>query len=416
MKNLMQTKMKVLILQADSNGGYPVPAGKGGAISTLVEHLVRENNEKLLIDLTIMSVYDEVAEKIAKEKYPNIGFLWVKRPLFVKVFDWLIMHIVKTLLPGKKLLSYMSIATLLLYIWQASRVLKRVSYDKVVLQNNMPLAWAIRLSNYKGDFFYHLHNTPRTNAKCFSVFQKCKAYLCVSKAVGSEICNATNPIGPVSQDKIRVLYNCIDTNLFRRKIIDRAAWCKRLGIKETERVVIFVGRLSEEKGIDQLLQALDYIKVEKVKVMIVGSLINNNNTKDSYQEKIKAMAKKHADKVSFTGYINQRELPDVYNIADISVLPSMWDEPAGLTMIESLACGTPVITTRSGGIPEYVEGCAIVLDRTDNLPREIANNIDLLLSEKELYNQYATKGIERVKSHFSNEGYLEKFIQTIIGN
>lgn len=85
-------------------------------------------------------------------------------------------------------------------------------------------------------------------------------------------------------------------------------------------------------------------------------------------------------------------------------------------MIESLACGTPDITTRSGGIPEYVEGCAIVLDRTDNLPREIANNIDLLLSEKDLYNQYATKGIERVKSHFSNEGYLEKFIQTIIGN
>ena len=405
---------KILILQADSNGGYPVPAVKGGAVSTLVEHLVKENNDKQLIDLTVMSIYDEQAELLAQDKYPNIRFIWVKRSKMVKTLDWLVMSTVKTLFPNKKLLSYMSIATLLWYIWQASRVLKRVSYDKVVLQNNMPLAWAIRLSNYKGDFFYHLHNTPRTNAKCFSVFQKCKAYLCVSKAVGSEICNATNPIGPVSQDKIRVLYNCIDTNLFRRKIIDRAAWCKRLGIKETERVVIFVGRLSEEKGIDQLLQAIDYIKVENVKVLIVGSLINNNNMKDSYQEEIKNMAKKHADKVSFTGYISQQELPDVYNLADISVLPSMWDEPAGLTMIESLACGTPVITTRSGGIPEYVGDGAVVLERVDNLPYEIANNIDSLLSDKELYYKYATKGLERVRSHFSSDGYVEMFVQAIL--
>lgn len=55
--------MKVLILTADSNGGYPVPAVKGGAVSTLIEHLAAGNNEKLLCDMEILSLYDLEAEK-----------------------------------------------------------------------------------------------------------------------------------------------------------------------------------------------------------------------------------------------------------------------------------------------------------------------------------------------------------------
>ena len=67
-------------------------------------------------------------------------------------------------------------------------------------------------------------------------------------------------------------------------------------------------------------------------------------------------------------------LPKYYNAAILAVLPpSMWDEPTGLTMIEAMACGTPVITTRSGGIPRV---CWLdaehVLDRDENLPQNIA--------------------------------------------
>ena len=266
----MQTQKKVLILIADSNGAYPVPAVKGGAVTTLIEHLVKENNDKQLVDLTIMSVYDKQAESSALDKYPNVRFIWVKRSTLIKALDGIVMNAVKTLFPGKKLLSYMSITTLLCYIWQASRLLKREFFDKVILQNNMPLAWVIKLSNYKGEYFYHLHNTPRTNAKCLPVFNRCKAYLCVSKSVENEISNPTNPIGPVPQNKIRILYNCIDTNLFREKEINRKIWQDRFGIKENERIIIYVGRLSEEKGIDQLLLSLDYIKTKNLKLLIVA--------------------------------------------------------------------------------------------------------------------------------------------------
>ena len=136
--------------------------------------------------------------------------------------------------------------------------------------------------------------------------------------------------------------------------------------------------------------------------------------KDAYQEKIKKLAEKFDDRVVFTGYISQQELPDIYNLAEISVLPSMWDEPAGLTMIESLACGTPVITTRSGGIPEYVEGGAIILERSPKLPLEIAKSIDMVFSDAKLYQQIRLEGINRVKNNFASDFYLNRFLESIV--
>ena len=63
-------------------------------------------------------------------------------------------------------------------------------------------------------------------------------------------------------------------------------------------------------------------------------------------------------------------MPDYLQLADIAVLPSIWDEPFGLTIVEAMAVGLPLITTRSGGIPEICEGVAIIVDRDD-----IVNNL-----------------------------------------
>ena len=89
--------MKVAIFIADSNGGYPVPAVKGGAVSTLVEHLVKENNEKQLVEMTIISYYDEKAFEKARE-YSNIEFKWIKQPWIVKKLDDISFFIFKTFL------------------------------------------------------------------------------------------------------------------------------------------------------------------------------------------------------------------------------------------------------------------------------------------------------------------------------
>lgn len=403
--------MNVCFLCADSNGGYPVPAVKGGAVSTLIEHLVSENNKMQLFNMTIVSLYDKDAETKSKE-YPNVNFIWLQVPAIVKLFDTILFFIILHVFKKRKSISYRSIFSLLYYILRSSVLLRKSRYDKVIIENNIPLAWIIRLSGYKGMYYYHLHNTPRTNARCKKVFQNCNAFLCVSNYVGDEICSKTNPIGPIPKEKIRVLYNCIDTDVFKNKNIDKQNMRRQFDIGDGEKVILFVGRLSEEKGIDQLLYALEFVNT-KVKVLIAGSLLYGKDLKDLYWEKLNRLAEIHKDKVLFTGYVDHKDLPTYYNFADISVLPSMWDEPAGLTMIESLACGTPIITTYSGGIPEYVKEVAVILERNEHLPQEIAKSIDMLLNDERSYHKFQHIGMEIVRNNFSTEQYLQNFVSAV---
>ena len=140
--------MKIAIFIADSNGGYPVPAVKGGAVSTLVEHLVEKNNERQLAEMTVVSYYDkEAVEKL------------------------------KTFFKHQKALSFKNLWSLIYYIFKSASFLKSKEYDNVVLENNIPMAWIIKMAKYEGKYFYHFHNVPRINAKVKSVFEKCTGYL-----------------------------------------------------------------------------------------------------------------------------------------------------------------------------------------------------------------------------------------------
>lgn len=404
--------MKVAIFLADSNGGYPVPASRGGAVSTLVEHLVKENNHKQLFDMDIISIYDKKAEKISHQ-YPNINFIWIKPPKIISFLDKLCFDFIKTFFKKKKAVSYKTLFSLLYSVVASSRIIKKNHYDKVVIENNIPMAWVIKLSHYKGEYYYHFHNIPRINARCREVFQNCTAILCVSKYVAKQICMTENPIGPIQQSKAKVVYNCIDTDLFRplnderrkQKIRDK------YGISKEDKVVCFVGRLSEEKGIDKVLQAVKQAEDKKIKILIVGSYMHNIDVKDEYQVKLHRLAESIKDQVIFTGYIAQDEIPKIYQISDVAILPSMWDEPAGLTMVEAMACKAPVITTVSGGIPEYMKEYAIVLKRDKHLVENICKEMKQIFEIKD--SEKLEKSVEYVKHHFSTETYLEKFYDAL---
>lgn len=397
---------------SDSNGRYPVPASKGGAVSTLVEHLVALNDKKQLVDMTVVSYHDAKAEKLSYQ-YPNIKFAWVKIPLIVSWLDsllyWLVTH-----LTNKKANSFMSLFSLGFYILKASSVVRKGAYDSVVLEHNIPQAWIIKLSGYKGKYFHHLHNEPRVNAKCKDVFERCEKFLCISQFMANDILSEHNPIGPVRPEQIALLYNCIDTNKFRP--IDKSGLTysrNQFGLSDTDKVIVFAGRITWEKGIDKLLEALDFIQTPNIKVLIVGAYMMKDEAKDEYAQKLHKLSSKHEGKVVFTGYIQQADIPHIYNLADIAVLPSMWEEPAGLTMLEAMACGIPTVTTKSGGIPENVGDAAIVLERDEQLAQNIASSIDELLSNPVLYENLSKKGIDRVRSNFSLDNYLEKFVRII---
>lgn len=409
--------MEVTIFTADSNGGFPVPAVKGGAVSTLIEALVKENNEKQLCDMTVVSLYEKNAKEIAEKKYPNIHFKYIKVPVIIKILDKFTFFIISTFFKNKKAISYKSIFSLLFYIIISSSILKHLDTDKVVLENNIPLAWIIRLSHYQGEYYFHLHNVPRINGECRDVFRNCTGYLCVSEFVAKEIESKNNPIGPIDISKIRILYNSIDTNAFYPLSNEQKSQVKKLiqkqyHIDNKDKIILFTGRLTKEKGIDILLDSVSNLKYKNYCLLIVGSIIPSLKFKDTFVNSIveKIKQRKLENHVKFTGYVSHNKLLVFYNAADLVVLPSMWEEPAGLTMIEAIACGATLITTNSGGIPEYVGDVAYILKRNNEIVSNMTILIENCLSKTTKLN---IQNIEKIKKRFSSKNYLENFLQCL---
>ena len=403
---------KICLFIADSNGCYPVPASKGGAVSTLVELLIAGNEKKKLLGMTVVSYYDRDAVRLS-QKYPSVKFIWVKTPWMLRMVDKVIYGVLSK---SKKVhaTSFLSLMALIHYTLRSSTVLRKGHFDIALLEHNIPMIWMMKWSGFKGKYFHHLHNIPRTNAKCRWGINRCNGFICISQFMAKEIMSEHNPIGPVPANKIHLLYNTIDTSLFRPiPDLDTISLRKKMGLAADSKIIIFTGRLTWEKGIDKLLKALDYIKTPNLEVLIVGSLSYKVENTDNYMSEMQVMAKKRQSIVHFTGYIEHAELPKLYNLADIAVLPSMWEEPAGLTMLEAMACGTPVITTKSGGIPEYVGDSAIVLNRDEWLPINIAKTIDYLLFNEQEYNRLSDNGIERIRKNFDSSNYINRLDELI---
>lgn len=410
--------MEVAVLVADSNGGYPVPASKGGAVSTLVENLLKGYNvSDKKVKINIITYFDSEAYKLS-EKYNNTNFIWIKIPKVIELIDKVVFEVYRKIFPRKKAISYKSIASLLYYIIKTRIILKKNNYDRIIIENSIPIFLTLKglKKIYKDKYILHLHNVPRTTAKCGELIRNSKAILCVSNYVGKKIESNNNPIGPISKEKIKILYNCLDIEKFKKyksndkKILE---YKFKYGINEINKVILFTGRLTHEKGVDKLLEAVKLLNNSNLIVLIVGSIHYGLDLKDEYYYKIKQLSENQTSKIIFTGYVENNDLPYLYNIADITVLPSMWDEPAGLTMIESMACGTPVITTNSGGILEYVSDGGIVIDRDENIVNNIAYNLEILLKDEEKREKLGNKGMIRVQKEFSYENYFNKFISII---
>ena len=212
--------------------------------------------------------------------------------------------------------------------------------------------------------------------------------------------------------KTQTLYNAIDTtNFFPRKrpILKR----EDIGLKQNDFVIVYSGRINKEKGVSELIDAILSLKeIINIKLMIIGgSFYGNAVNEDDFVKSLKSKAQAIEDKIIFTGFVPYENVPNYLQLADIAVLPSMWNEPFGLTIVEAMAAGLPLITTRSGGIPEICEDVAIIVER-EHVINHLAAAIKDLYDHAEKRTSMSTASIERAK-FFDKEAYAKKFFAAI---
>jgi glycosyltransferase involved in cell wall biosynthesis len=154
-------------------------------------------------------------------------------------------------------------------------------------------------------------------------------------------------------DKIDVVFNGVDPDVYPfGGSEDRSVARRALDIPDHRFVVIYVGRLDREKGVDVLLRAWRRLGLDpaSAELLVVGeSTVDHDAVR--YQAELRDLA---TDSVRFVP--GRRDVVTPLHAADVAVVPSIWQEPFGRTVIEALSTGRPVLASRVGGIPEILTG------------------------------------------------------------
>jgi glycosyltransferase involved in cell wall biosynthesis len=199
--------------------------------------------------------------------------------------------------------------------------------------------------------------------------------------------------------------NGIDLEAFRQP---KVTVCREdYGLKTKDFVLVFSGRVIPEKGIREVILAMNDLKEHRdIKLLIVGdSFYGNEDRKSPFIKELIKLSWDVRNQIVFTGFRPYEEIPALFSIADVAVLPSIWDEPFGLTHIEAMAAGLPIITTNNGGVPETVTpDCAIMLDVNEQLPQRIAEAVLDLKEHPEKRKMMQEMGRERSEL-FDKERY-----------
>ena len=260
---------------------------------------------------------------------------------------------------------------------------KDLDFDVIHAHDWLTIKAGIRLKELTGKpLIFHIHATefdraglnmghPLVHAVEKEGIEKADAIITVSSYTKKLIIKKYN----ADPKKIFVVHNAVEKDKFR-EIDDK--------IKQHYKIVLFLGRLTLQKGPDYFLRAAQKVLQHRNKVLFIMA------GKGDMQEQLIKMAINLGiqDKVVFTGFLSNEEVRRLYGIADVYVMPSI-SEPFGISALEALASSTPLIVSKQAGVSELINHCFKV-DFWD--VDEMANKIIAILDHDSLRKELKKNG------------------------
>ena len=170
-------------------------------------------------------------------------------------------------------------------------------------------------------------------------------------------------------------------DLSRFRPLDQEESRRRLGLNG-DKVFLYVGRIESLKGVDLLVHTAAHLEIPQgVRVLVVGG----DDGQNQEVERLRQLAQDLdvAEVVDFVGQVDQEELPVYYSAADVCVVPSFY-ESFGLAALESMACGTPVVASRVGGLSTIIQHGHTGYLKSWRCPEAFANSLEMITSSKSL--------------------------------
>lgn len=227
------------------------------------------------------------------------------------------------------------------------------------LQSKVPYiitAHGTDLMGFRKDTRYH--------AYALDAADHAAAIITISKQVDADVRKSYN----VPSEKLHPVPNGFDDSVFHPIHMHSDQIKKQLGLPEHTKLISFVGKFTDFKGIDILLRAMPHVQkhVARVHLALAGD--------GEQRPRMELLARELGiTDIHFLGHQNQVQVAMLYNAAEVSAVPSRV-EPFGLVAIEAMACGTPVVATDAGGLPDFVNtnvGALVPMESPDALAEAI---------------------------------------------
>ncbi|KFJ01131.1 glycosyltransferase, group 1 family protein [Bifidobacterium subtile] len=383
-------------------GELPVPATQGGAVETLITTLVKQNEINGDMKLTVAAPRDKKSE-LEASFFKKTHFIYVPTAKSIKRF----IHKCIQFAWDKLGLNH-SVPLNTPFQREAAKLVNPEEYDIIVMEGGMFEPTALYRKRYGDKLWYHLHGVPEAPFKCLGY----KTVISVSefaKKSWLQYCDED------TTHSVSVVHNGIDVAKFQREFTeeDRKAVRARLGFAPDDFVALYCGRIIEVKGVLELLKAIQRIDDDHVKLMVVGSPDFAKSSHTPYLDKVQSLVDELGDRVAFTGYVPNNQVYQYSKSADVQVVPSLWEEAAGLVGVEAMAAGLPLIVSHSGGLQEYVpETCSIVVERNESFISSLSDAIVSLREHPELCESMMKNGLLQAEQ-FSEQTFYDEFVRAI---
>ena len=214
----------------------------------------------------------------------------------------------------------------------------------------------------------------------------------------------------VDESKVEVVYNGIDLEQY--VVVEETTVLDTYGIDKNKPYLLFVGRITRQKGIIHLVNAIKYLDKD-IQVVLCAGAPDTKEIGKEMEDAVKVASKSRDNIIWIDEMLDKKDVIQLYSHANVFCCPSIY-EPFGIINIEAMACETAVVASAVGGIKEVVveeeTGLLIKLEQQKSAPfepvnpdqfsRDLAAGVNRVINDKDLQHKMAKNGRKRVEEFF----------------
>ena len=240
------------------------------------------------------------------------------------------------------------------------------------------------------------------------------AIIAVSSATKQDI----ERLFEVDPARVHIIHNGIDLNQYRK--VDSTAALQRYGIDPRKQYVLFVGRITRQKGLHHLVRAIDFMDRD-FQIVLCAAAPDTPELAEELRTAVERAKAQRAGIIWIDEMVHQETARELYSHAAVFVCPSIY-EPFGIINLEAMACETAVVASAVGGIKEVIvdgeTGFLVPLEQMEESPfeatnpekfaRDLATYVNELMRDPELRRRFGKAGRKRVEGNFGWSAIAEK--------